>query len=127
MSEFLIARIPLSKICGLLESGRYLLTHSTHLRQLIPFILDEELSNLRKLVSGKPISIIFDGTTHIAEAFVVVLPINGLFLKRLHNYCFYAYSLCTVQPNFYPSRACAARVNAIGSVSVCLYVYKKIF
>ena len=47
-----------------------MLTHSTHLRQLIPFILDEELNNLRKLISGKPI---FDGTTHIAEAFVVVV------------------------------------------------------
>ena len=28
---------------------------------------------------------------------------------------------------YYPARTCAARGKAIGLVSVCLYVYKKIF
>ena len=76
VSEFLKAGIPLSKIDnlrGLLEAGGFSLSHSTHLRQLIPFILDQELDNLRHLISGKPISIIFDGTTHVAEAFVVLI------------------------------------------------------
>lgn len=76
VSEFLKAGIPLSKIDnlrGLLEAGGFSLSHSTHLRQLIPFILNRELDSLRHLISGKPISIIFDGTTHVAEAFVVVV------------------------------------------------------
>ena len=76
VSEFLKAGIPLYKIDklrGLLESGGYSLSHSTHLRQLIPFILNEEMDNLREQLSGKCISIIFDGTTHVAEAFVVVV------------------------------------------------------
>ena len=70
------AEIPLSKtdnLRGLLEAGGYSLSHSTHLRQLIPFILDQELDNLKHQIAGKPISIIFDGTTHVAEAFVVVV------------------------------------------------------
>ena len=76
VSEFLKAGIPLSKIDnlrGLLEAGGFSLSHSTHLRQLIPFIFDKELDNLRHLISGKPISIIFGGTTHVAEAFVVLV------------------------------------------------------
>ena len=43
VSEFLKAGIPLSKIDnlrGLLEAGGFSLSHSTHLRQLIPFILN---------------------------------------------------------------------------------------
>jgi hypothetical protein len=40
---------------------------------LIPFILGEELDNLKQLLSDRPISNIFDGTTHVAEAFVVVV------------------------------------------------------
>ena len=69
VSEFLKARIPLSKkdnLQGLLEAGGYSLSHSTHLCQLIPFILDQELDNLKHQIAGKPISIIFDGTTHVA-------------------------------------------------------------
>ncbi len=67
-SAFLKAGIPLYKIDklrGILESGGYSLSHSTHLRQLIPFIsvkMDIGNSFLE--------SIIFDGTTHVAEAFV---------------------------------------------------------
>ena len=76
MSEFLKAGIPLNKIDNLrelLEAGGFLLSHSSHLRQLIPFILDQELDNLKHSIAGKPVSIIFDGTTHVAEAFVVLV------------------------------------------------------
>ena len=76
VSEFLKAGIPLYKIDklrGVLESSGYSLLHSTHLRQLIPFILNEEMHNLREQVSGKCISIISDGTTHVAKAFVAVV------------------------------------------------------
>ena len=62
-SEFLKAGIPLSKIDnlrGLLEAGEFSLSHSTHLHQLIQFILDQELDNLKYSISGKLISKIFD-------------------------------------------------------------------
>ena len=68
--------IPLNKVDhlrGLLEENGYSLSNSTHLRQLVPFILKEEITNIKEEISSKPISIIFDGTTHAAEAFVVVL------------------------------------------------------
>ena len=51
MTAMLKAGVPLSKIDlfrDLLEEHGYALTSSTHLRQLIPFILQEELSRIKK-------------------------------------------------------------------------------
>ena len=45
----------------------------SNLRQLIPFIHHEELSKIKQELLNQPLSIIFDGTTHVCEAFVVVL------------------------------------------------------
>ena len=76
MTAMLKAGIPLSKIDlfrYLLEEYTYALTSSTHLRQLILFILQEELSRIKKEISNRSLSIIFDGTTHVCEAFVVLL------------------------------------------------------
>ena len=57
----------------MLEEHGYALTSSTNLRQLIPFIHQEELSRIKQEILNHPLSIIFDGTTHVCEAFVVVL------------------------------------------------------
>lgn len=76
VTTMLKAGVPLSKIDlfrDLLEEHAYALTSSTHLRQLIPFILQEELTRIKKEISNQALSIIFDGTTHVCEAFVVVL------------------------------------------------------
>ena len=40
---------------------------------LIPFILSEEMEQIKKEISGKPVSIIFDGTSRLGEALVIVL------------------------------------------------------
>ena len=40
---------------------------------LVPFILQEECSRTRKEVSGKLVSIIFDGTTRLGEVLVLIL------------------------------------------------------
>ena len=51
VSTMLRAGVPLGKIDlfrDLLEEHAYALTSATHLRQLIPFILQEELSRIRK-------------------------------------------------------------------------------
>ena len=58
----------------MLEEHGYALTSSTNLRQLIPFIHQEELSRIKQEILNQLLSIIFDElTTHVCEAFVVVL------------------------------------------------------
>ena len=57
----------------MLEEHGNALTSSTNLRQPIPFIHQEELSRIKQEILNQPLSIIFDGNTHVCEAFVVVL------------------------------------------------------
>eukprot|EP00731_Ephydatia_muelleri_P007427 Em0003g1675a len=45
---------------------------ASHLRQLIPIIQAQELERVKKALQGRSISIIFDGTTRVCEAFAVV-------------------------------------------------------
>ena len=53
------------------EAGFSLRSHS-HIRQLIPFILEEENTTILKELMGKDVSI-FDGTTRDGEALVLLL------------------------------------------------------
>ena len=55
------------------EEHAFSLSASTNLRQLIPFVLENEINQLKKRISGRHVGIIFDGTTHVCEAFVVLL------------------------------------------------------
>ena len=76
VTTMLKAGVPLNKIDlfrDMLEEHGYALTCSTHLRQLIPFIHQEELNKIKREIHQRPLSIIFDGTTHVCEAFVIVL------------------------------------------------------
>ena len=45
---------------------------TSHLKQLIPTIHAQELERVKKALQGRSISIIFDGTTRVCEAFAVV-------------------------------------------------------
>ena len=75
MTTMLKAGVPLNKIVlfrDLLKEHGYAVTSSTHLR-LIPFIHQEELSRIKREILQRPLSIISDGTTHVCEAFVIVL------------------------------------------------------
>ena len=80
---FLQSGIPLSKIDQLrplLEEGGERLTGRQHLSELIPAVLESERKFVKAALQGRDISIIFDGTTHVAEAFaLVVRVINGDF------------------------------------------------
>ena len=76
VTAMLKAAVPLNKIDlfrDLLEEHGYALTSSTYLRQLIPFIHQEELSRIKREIRQWSLSIIFDGTTHVCEAFGIVL------------------------------------------------------
>ena len=76
VTAMLQAGVALNKIDifrELLEENGLALTSSTNLRQLLPFILSEEMKMLKEEIMGKHVSIIFDGTTHVCEAMVVVI------------------------------------------------------
>ena len=57
------------------EENAFSLSDSSHFRRLIaiPFISQDEMSKLKKYISGKNVAIIYDGTIHVCEAFVIVL------------------------------------------------------
>ena len=76
VTSFLKAAAPLRKLdCfrDLLEEHAYRLSDRCHLSDLIPFIRSEEESKIRQEISGKPISVIFDGTTRLGEALAIVI------------------------------------------------------
>ena len=61
MTAMLKAGVPLSKVDlfqDLLKEHGYVLTSSTNLRQLIPFIHQEELSGIKQEILNQPLSII---------------------------------------------------------------------
>lgn len=69
------AGVPLNKadIFDLFEESGFALSDSSNLRKLIPFILQDEVSKTKQDIEGRPIAIIFDRTTHVCEAFVIVI------------------------------------------------------
>ena len=72
---FMEAEIPLSKLdCPalreLLEESCFCLTHSRYMMDFVPFISEQECSRTKSEVSGKYVSIIFDGTTRLGEVLV---------------------------------------------------------
>ena len=76
LSCFLKAGVPLNKVDSfrdILEEGAYRLTNSKHLSEMIPFIRQQEQERLRDEIAGKSISVVFDGTTHVCEALVLVI------------------------------------------------------
>ena len=50
-----------------------MLSSCSNLRQLIPFVHQQEKDSIKKQINGKQVSVIFDGTTHVCEALVILL------------------------------------------------------
>ena len=76
VTTMLKAGVPLNKVDkfrDLLEESAMSLTTSSSLRQLLPFILQNEMCHLKNEIKGKHVSVLFDGTTHVCEALVVML------------------------------------------------------
>ena len=72
---FLKSGTPLSRLeyfRELFEETGFSITSSSHMRQLIPFILEEN-STISKELMGKDVSIIFDGATRDGEVLVLLL------------------------------------------------------
>lgn len=76
LTFFLKAGVPLNKIdCfrDLFEESSYRLTTSSHLSEMISIIHREEEAKLKSDIHERKVSVIFDGTTHVCEAMVIVL------------------------------------------------------
>ena len=76
VTTFLKAGVPLMKIDqlrGLLEEHAYSLSDRRGMSDLIPFIQSEEKQKIKAELQGKKVSLIFDGTTRLGEALVVIL------------------------------------------------------
>ena len=76
LTAFLCAAIPLGKVdCfrQVLEENALRLTDRSHLANLVPFVHQEQHTRLKEEMRDKQVSVIFDGTTRLGEAMVVVL------------------------------------------------------
>ena len=76
VETFLRAAIPLRKLKHfryILEQNAYRLSDRCHMSDLIPFVLKQEQDMIKKEITGKHVSVSFDGTTHLGEALVVVI------------------------------------------------------
>ena len=73
--HFLKAGLPLSKVDDLrpVLEQKFRLTSQTHLRKLIPTILEQEQQRLASEIKGRAISIVFDGTTRLGEAIAIIV------------------------------------------------------
>jgi len=73
---FLCAAVPLSKLDAfrdILEENMFCLTDRCHMSDLVPFICAQEQADIKAEISGKPVSVVFDGTTRLGEAMAVVV------------------------------------------------------
>lgn len=76
LNAFLRAGVPLNKLscfADVLEDNAYSLGGRRTLSDLIPFVLQNEKVTIRKEVTGKAVSVIFDGTARLGEALCIIL------------------------------------------------------
>ena len=86
VTTFMKAGVPLAKIDHfreLLEERTYRLSDRRGMYDLIPFVQSEEQHRIRAELQGKRISVIFDGTTRLGEALVIVVRfVDGFMIKQ---------------------------------------------
>jgi len=76
VKAFLRAAVPLNKLDTfreLLEESAFRLTDRRHMSDLIPFVLSQEVEQIKAEMDGCPVSVIFDGTTRLGEAMAIVI------------------------------------------------------
>ena len=70
------AAVRLSKVDAfrdLLEENSFRLTDRRHMCDHIPFIITQEKADIKAEIVGKPVSVVFDGTTKLGEAMAIVI------------------------------------------------------
>ena len=76
IKTFLCAAVPLSKVDAfrdLLEENCFRLNDCHHMCDLIPFIITQEKADIKAEIVGKPVSVVFDGTTRLGEVMAIVI------------------------------------------------------
>lgn len=76
VAAFLRAGVPLNKIESfreILEENAHRLTDRRHMYDYVPFVLKQEEDSIRTELSGKDVSVIFDGTSRLGEALAIIL------------------------------------------------------
>ena len=71
VKTFLREAVPISKVDAFRDSFR--LTDRRHMCDLIPFIITQEKADIKAEIVGKPVSVVFDGTTRLGEAMAIVI------------------------------------------------------
>lgn len=80
VTAFLKVGVSLSNIdsfCDILEEHAFSLSGRQHLSELILFILRQEKARKKEEISGRQLSVIFDGTTHVEEATAIDFRYDG--------------------------------------------------
>ena len=73
---FLRAAVPLAKMeyfRELLEENSFRLSDRRHMSDLIPLLVSQEQADVKGELCGRPVSIVFNGTTRLGEAMAVVV------------------------------------------------------
>jgi len=73
---FLRSAVPLSKLKffrGLLEENGRCLSDRRQMADIVPFVFSQEQNLIKQEISGKYLSVIFDGTTRLGEAMAIVV------------------------------------------------------
>jgi hypothetical protein len=76
LKTFLRAAVPLTKLDAfrdLLEENMFRLTDRRHMCDMVPHIVTQEKADIKAEIQGKPVSVIFDGTTRLGEAMAIVI------------------------------------------------------
>ena len=76
VQTFLKAGVPLNKVDifrHLLEENGTRLVERRSLSDLVPFVREQEVAQIRQEIAGRKVSVIFDGTTRLGEALVIVI------------------------------------------------------
>ena len=97
VTAFLKASVPSSKLIHfkeLLEENNYSLAEERGMRDLIPVILKNDEAYVLGIIGANYLSVIFDGTTRLGEAFAIMIrcvtndfQIKQLLIKSYLNHC----------------------------------------
>ena len=76
VNVFLRSGVPLSKIQefrSILEENGLRLSDRRHMADMIPLVLNKEKMRIKEEMSGKSVSVIFDGTSRLGEALAIII------------------------------------------------------